>query len=53
MVKADAAERFLAAPLLQDVDPESRRAVLDVLKEHRAGPPRQKEMAYFVTGAFS
>jgi CRP-like cAMP-binding protein len=38
MVKADCAERFLAAPLLVDVDPESRRAVLEVLKEHRAGP---------------
>src|SRR4051794_27125012 len=36
MVKADAAERFLAAPLLDDVDRDSRRAVLNVLTEDRA-----------------
>ncbi len=36
MVKVDAAERFLTAPLLVDVDPELRRAVLDVLSEYRA-----------------
>lgn len=36
MVKADAAERFLTAPLLLDVDPESRRAVLEILVESRA-----------------
>jgi CRP-like cAMP-binding protein len=36
MVKGDAAERFLAAPWLADVDPELRRALLDRLEEHRA-----------------
>jgi CRP/FNR family transcriptional regulator, cyclic AMP receptor protein len=36
MVKADAAERFLTAPLLLDVDPDARRAVLEILTERRA-----------------
>jgi CRP/FNR family transcriptional regulator, cyclic AMP receptor protein len=36
MVKGEAAERFLAAPLLADVDPELRRVVLDRLEENRA-----------------
>ncbi len=36
MVEAKAAERFLTEPLLADVDPESRRAVLDALVEERA-----------------
>jgi CRP-like cAMP-binding protein len=36
MVEGDAAERFLAAPLLADVDPELRRVVLDILEEGRA-----------------
>ncbi len=36
MVKADTAERFLTAPLLAEVDPDSRRTVLDALEEDRA-----------------
>ena len=36
MVQADAAERFLAEPMLTDVDRESRRAVLASLSEDRA-----------------
>jgi CRP/FNR family transcriptional regulator, cyclic AMP receptor protein len=36
MVTTAAAERFLAAPLLAEVDPDSRRAVLSVLTEERA-----------------
>jgi CRP/FNR family transcriptional regulator, cyclic AMP receptor protein len=36
MVSAAAAEKFLAAPLLAEVDPASRRAVLSVLREERA-----------------
>jgi CRP/FNR family cyclic AMP-dependent transcriptional regulator len=36
MVKADAAQRFLSAPLLDDVDQDSKQAVLDVLVEVRA-----------------
>ncbi len=36
MVKAHAAQQFLAAPLLQDVDPEAKRAVLEVLVENHA-----------------
>jgi CRP/FNR family transcriptional regulator, cyclic AMP receptor protein len=36
MVQADAAERFLAEPLLADVDAESRREVLACLSEGRA-----------------
>jgi CRP-like cAMP-binding protein len=36
MVEGEAAERFLAAPLLADVDPELRRVVLDTLEEDRA-----------------
>lgn len=36
MVKADAIERFLDAPLLVDVDVESRRAVLTAMIESRA-----------------
>lgn len=36
MVEAEAAERFLSAPLLSEVNPGSRRAVLDVLVEGRA-----------------
>ncbi|MGE5754657.1 MAG: cyclic nucleotide-binding domain-containing protein [Planctomycetaceae bacterium] len=35
MVQGEAAERFLAAPLLADVDPELRRVVLDRLEENR------------------
>jgi CRP-like cAMP-binding protein len=35
MVTPAAAERFLAAPLLAEVDPASRRAVLDALTERR------------------
>jgi CRP-like cAMP-binding protein len=37
MDKADVAERFMAAPLLTDVDPDSRRALLDFLVMDRAG----------------
>jgi CRP/FNR family cyclic AMP-dependent transcriptional regulator len=36
MVSTAAAERFLAAPLLSEVDPASRLAVLNVLAEERA-----------------
>ena len=36
MVEAEAAERFLSAPLLGEVDPGSRRAVLKALVEERA-----------------
>lgn len=36
MVKAEAAERFLATPVLIDVDPESRRAILEILVESQA-----------------
>jgi CRP-like cAMP-binding protein len=36
MVSTDAAERFLAAPWLADLDPASRLAVLNVLGEDRA-----------------
>lgn len=35
MVQAEAAERFLSAPLLSDVDPKARRAVLEALVEER------------------
>jgi CRP-like cAMP-binding protein len=37
MVRAEVAERFMAAPLLADVDPGARRAVLEALEERR--PP--------------
>lgn len=36
MVQAEAAERFLSAPLLADVDRESRKVVLEALVEARA-----------------
>jgi CRP-like cAMP-binding protein len=36
MVHAEAAERFLAAPLLADVDRDARHALLDALVEARA-----------------
>ena len=36
MVEPEAAERFLSAPLLGEVDPESRRALLEALVEERA-----------------
>jgi CRP-like cAMP-binding protein len=36
MVQAEAAERFLSTPLLGDVDPASRRALLEALVEDRA-----------------
>lgn len=36
MVKADVAERFLAAPLLVDVDADSSRALLGFLEEDQA-----------------
>jgi CRP/FNR family transcriptional regulator, cyclic AMP receptor protein len=36
MVSTAAAERFLAAPWLSEVDPASRRAILSVLAEERA-----------------
>jgi CRP/FNR family cyclic AMP-dependent transcriptional regulator len=36
MVSNDAAERFLSAPWLADLDPASRQAVLNVLVESRA-----------------
>ncbi len=36
MVEAEAAERFLSAPMLAEIDPKSRRAVLDALREERA-----------------
>jgi len=36
MVTTAAAERFLAAPLLAEIDPASRRAVLDSLAEEHA-----------------
>lgn len=36
MVKADAAERFLSAPLLAEVDPDSQHTVIDALEENRA-----------------
>ena len=35
MVHAEAAERFLSAPLLAEVDPGARRAVLEALVEER------------------
>lgn len=35
MVRAEVAERFMSAPLLADVDPGSRRAVLEALQEER------------------
>jgi CRP-like cAMP-binding protein len=36
MVQAEAADRFLSAALMGDVDPASRRAVLEALVEERA-----------------
>lgn len=36
MVPNAAIERFFAAPLLEEVEPEARRAVVDVMKEVRA-----------------
>src|SRR4051794_3878254 len=36
MVEPGAAERFLAAPMLAEVDPKSLRSVLEVLAEERA-----------------
>lgn len=36
MVKADVAEQFLAAPLLVDVDPDARQALLAMLEESHA-----------------
>jgi CRP-like cAMP-binding protein len=36
MVKTELAERFLAAPMLAEIEPESRRAVLEYLVEERA-----------------
>ncbi|CAN5835180.1 hypothetical protein BH23PLA1_BH23PLA1_23060 [soil metagenome] len=37
MVSTDAAERFLRAPFLTDLDADSRQALLGVLKEQRNG----------------
>lgn len=36
MVTSEAAQKFLSAPLLTDLDPDSRKAVLAVLDERRA-----------------
>ena len=36
MVEAEAAKRFMAAPLLADVDPDLRRAMLEVMVEDQA-----------------
>ena len=36
MIETEAAERFMSAPLLTEVDSKSRRAVLEVLTEDRA-----------------
>jgi CRP/FNR family transcriptional regulator, cyclic AMP receptor protein len=36
MVQSEAAERFLSTPLLQELDPKSRRAVFEALVEERA-----------------
>lgn len=38
MISSEAAERFMASNWLADLDPDSRRAILNVLVEHRAEP---------------